>query len=244
MMRRSVVVQQHPNQRRLRWLVSVVSALAILVMGAFLGRHGSLYLYESLLTQNQTLQLAVDGQATELRELRQSQQNQETRADVHKEALDMVRAEFAEQQALISDLEQGVRFYRNLMAPGEQSDGLSVRSIDLVPGSLENQFLFRILVQQNARKHGLLTGTLNIDLIGTENGSTKTYNLASLSAELPAEDIKLRFKYFQAIDGELNIPEGFKPRRMVAFAKATKPKQVEVKNFPWTVQEKITHVGN
>ncbi len=222
-MRHSVVVQQHPNQRR----------------------HGSLVLYESLLADNQGMTVVVEDQAAELLELRQSLQIQQTRADVHREALAMVRGELAEQQALIADLEQGVRFYRSLMASNDQPEGLSVRSIGLIPGSADNRFQFRILVQQNALKHGLLTGTLNVDVIGAEKGSAKTYSLSSLSAELPAKDIKLRFKYFQAIDGEFEIPTGFKPRKMVAYAKAIKPRQLEVrKDFPWVVQEKIIHVGN
>jgi hypothetical protein len=244
-MRRSVVVQQHPHRRRRMLVQAALLVLVALSVGALLGRYGSLGLYESLLAENQSLTEQVVRLEKGIAELRQKIENRETRENVNTSTLSLVRRELAEQQTLISDLEQGVRFYRSLMAPGDQPLGLSVSSIDLVPGSNQDRFQFRILVQQNARKHGLLSGTLRIDVIGSELGEPKTYELADLSAELPSTDIKLRFKYFQAIDGELSLPEGFTPRKMIAFAKASKPKQVEVrKDFPWAVQEKITHVGN
>ena len=52
------------------------------------------------------------------------------------------------------------------------------------------------------------------------------------------KQLKLRFKYFQYIDGELIIPEGFTPERIDIVAKATSPKPVTVdKQYGWIVQK-------
>ena len=130
------------------------------------------------------------------------------------------------------------------MAPGEAEEGLSVRGIDLIEGVESGRYQFRILVQQSARKHELLTGSLRVELQGLRNGEPASHELSSLSAQVPKPDIRLRFKYFQAIDGELDLPVGFVPRKMIAYAKSAKPRKVEVrKEFPWSVQEKLSHVG-
>ncbi len=244
-MQRSVVVQHHPGRRARFVALIAVSAILLFALGAVLGRYGSLGLYERLLGDNQLLRQQLNEQGLALDQSRQSQENQQTRLDVAEQALAMVRRELAEQHAQIDELEQGVRFYRSLMAPGEQPEGLSVRSIELVPLAESRRYRYRLLVQQNARRHSLLTGNLLLEVIGSENGEAKSYQLATLSDQVDSQGIALRFKYFQAIEGELQLPEGFSPAKVVAYAKAKKPKQVEVrKDFPWLVQEKMTHVGS
>ncbi len=241
---RSVVVQRHPHMRR--WLVfaAVLGVIVAAIFGTQMGRYGSIGLFQSLMAENEALRQQNALWQAELNELRQWKTNQQTREEVSGHSLEMVRREMAQQQELIAELEQGVHFYRSLMAPGDQPEGLSVRSINLARALRDDTYLFRILVQQNARKHELLSGVLRVDVIGTENGEPSLHSLASMSSELPSEDIKLRFKYFQAIDGEFTLPRGFVPSKMVAYAKAVKPRQVEVsRDFPWAVQERITHVG-
>jgi hypothetical protein len=99
-------------------------------------------------------------------------------------------------------------------------------------------------VQQSTRKHQLLTGSLNVWVVGELDGKMAKFDLTRLSDDVPNTNIRLRFKYFQAIDGELVLPAGFTPRFVQMSAKSTKPRQSEVsEEFPWPVQEKLSHVG-
>ena len=130
------------------------------------------------------------------------------------------------------------------MAPEEQAEGLTISTFDGVPGTHEGHYQFRILVQQSARRHNLVSGTLKVNLVGTRGGAEEVIELSKLTEDVPSSDIRLRFKYFQAIDGDLDIPEGFIPLRFEVVAKSSKPKKAQVtKTFPWSVQEKLTHVG-
>jgi hypothetical protein len=242
-MRRSVVVQHHPHLRR--WLVLgvSVSAIVLFLAGFFLGGYDSLDRSRALAAENEYLSEQLQLARKQLGELHQWRANTETRGEVEAGALELVRRELAEQQEVITELEQGIRFYKSLMAPGEVVEGLSVRGIDLIPSVEEGRYQFRILVQQSARKHDLLSGTLRVELHGLQDGEQASLELSVLSEQVPKPDIRLRFKYFQAIDGELALPEGV-PRKMIAYAKSSKPRKVEVrKEFPWSVQEKLSHVG-
>ncbi len=240
---RSIVIQDDPSQRRRRWIRLTLAGLGLLLAGLLLGGYGNLYLGLESAWENRSLREQIVAQARQLESLRQWKSDAETGREIDRAALELVRQELAEQQEAIAELEKGVHFYRSLMAPGEQSEGLSVHSIDLKPGQDDDSYQFRILVQQSARKHNLLTGTLQILVHGDEDGQEKAYNLSELSEQVPDPEIRLRFKYFQAIDGELALPAGFTPRTVSAAARSSKPRRVTVeKEFPWSVQEKISDV--
>jgi hypothetical protein len=243
-MRRSVVTQQHPLLRRWLGIGMAVLAVLLLLAGFFVGGYKGLSWSRSVSAENERLRTQLQLAHKQLEELRQFRTNRETRDEIEGGALAMVRQTLAEQQGIIAELEQGIGFYKSLMAPGELEEGLSVRGIDLMPGAEVGRYQFRILVQQNARKHELLQGTLRVELVGMRNGEQTSLELSGLSEQVPKPDIRLRFKYFQAIDGEMELPEGFVPRKMIAYAKSSKPRKVEVrKELPWSVQEKLTHVG-
>ncbi len=240
---RSIVIQDDPRSRRRRRVRLALAALGLFLAGVLTGGYGNLYLGMESAWENRGLREQVVAQARQLESLRQWKSDAQTGREIDLAALELVREELAEQQEAIAELEKGVHFYRSLMAPGEQAEGLSVHSIDLKPGQEDDNYQFRILVQQSARKHNLLTGSLEILVHGEEDGQQKAYNLSELSEQVPDPEIRLRFKYFQAIDGELALPAGFTPDTVSAEAKSSKPKRVRVeKEFPWSVQEKISDV--
>ena len=244
MMSRSVVVQHDPVRQRRRKLLRGVIVVAVFLVGIVGGGSSSYGLYWSVSEENWTLREHLVVQARQLEELRQWQVNNQTRREVDSAALEMVRKELAAQQEMIAELERGIRFYKSLMAPGELAEGLNIRSIDLIADEPAGRFKFRVLVQQSARKHELMTGILKVSVVGEKAGEPAEFDLSDLSLQVPHADIRLRFKYFQAIDGELELPEGFTPQFLRVSAKSTKPRRSEVsEEFPWSVQEKLSHVG-
>jgi hypothetical protein len=149
-----------------------------------------------------------------------------------------------QQQQEIADLDQGIRFYRSLMTPAELEQGLGIRGVDVIASSDGVRLQFRVIVQQRARKHENLEGSLRVELHGTLDEEEQVLELSQLSRQVPNADIRLRFKYFQTIDGELVLPEGFRPDRWRLLATARKPRAMEViEEFPWQLQERQSHVG-
>ncbi|MEP5766165.1 MAG: DUF6776 family protein [Halieaceae bacterium] len=244
MMSRSVVVQQDPRAHRRRQLLLGLACLGLFLVGIAIGGSGSLFLGIESAVENRRLREDIVSQAQQLDALRQWKIDNITRSEIDEAALELVRQQLAIQQETITELEKGVRFYKSLMAPDEIAEGLSVRSIDIKPNPDSSKYQFRILVQQSARKHALLTGTLKVSVYGQQDGAEKSYNLSDLSEQVPSDDIRLRFKYFQAIDGELELPAGFSPQLVKASARSVKPRRASFeKEFTWSVQEKISHVG-
>jgi hypothetical protein len=243
MMTRSVVIQEDPRRRRRLRVMMGLAAVLLFVAGFTAGSWGGLPLGLESAMENRQLRERVLVMAKELESLRQWKAENETRREIDRTALELVRQELATQQETIAELEKGIHFYRSLMAPDSEADGLSVRSIDIAPGA-NGKHPFRILVQQSARKHDLLTGTLQVVVNGTLDGEAASYDLSDISDQVPNPDIRLRFKYFQAIDGLLELPAGFTPDSLSVSARSVTPrKSVVNKEIPWAVQEEISHVG-
>lgn len=167
-----------------------------------------------------------------------------TRFDVDRAALEMVRSEIAEQKETILDLEESLQFFRSLMAPAGKAPGLTLRPVELLPMEPPGRFAFRVVVQQEARKHELLKGMLNVEILGEQGDEKVSYPLVELSESIGAGEIALRFRYFQAVEGDLYLPEGFKPEEVRVEARTTGSRKLEAaEQFPWQLMEKFTHAG-
>lgn len=229
---------------RQRLLLAVLISLGFVVAAFYIGERAAYSgmglnpeLYRAMKTQLPELKAQLV--AAEARLEVQSTQNQ-----MGQQALEMVRRDLADQKEQIASLEEGLQFYRSLMAPGEIAQGLSLRPLELVALDSPGYYSYRIVAQQEARKHSQLKGELSVEVIGVLAGQQVSYSLAELSSDIEGSEIALRFRYFQSIDGELSLPEGFEPRSVSLVATATAPRKMEVREqYPWQVTEKFTHVG-
>jgi len=65
-----------------------------------------------------------------------------------------------------------------------------------------------------------------------------------LSEDFPDGSAALQFRYFQAVEGELVLPEGFKPSEILLSVSIDKPRKTEVSEvYPWELQERFINVG-
>ena len=84
-------------------------------------------------------------------------------------------------------------------------------------GTTQSEFAYASLNQQNKTKN-TLKGNLNVTLIGSENGKAKKYSIESMLSDKKQKALTFSFKYFQVIDGEIKLPEGFQPEQVSVHA--------------------------
>jgi hypothetical protein len=241
-------IHRSPSSRRrrglLRLLLSVAGLMVMFAAGYWLGE-------QSLYRQNgfdRSQYLAMKSELIRAREtidtLEADLDVVQTRYAVDRQALEMVRRDIASQKEQIANLEEGIGFYRGLMAPGEIAQGLSLRRPELIPQEEPATYAFRIIAQQDAQKHQLLKGELSAEVFGQLFNQQVSYPLAQLSEDLENNVVALRFRYFQSVEGVLTLPEGFEPQGISIVATVSSPHKSEAsERFVWQVQEKFTHVG-
>ncbi|NHO68189.1 hypothetical protein G8770_21780 [Aestuariicella hydrocarbonica] len=170
--------------------------------------------------------------------LRQEVANLKLGAKVDRQASEGVRNEVISLKSEIATLQEDISFYRGLMAPTGNERGLTIGSLNVISTGAPRQYEYKLVVQQLATRHTLLNGSLQFTIVGRQGEQMVALPLMDVSDNVDDENIKLRFKYFQTLEGRINLPESFEPERIELIAKSTGKQAVEVeKHFGWLVQE-------
>jgi hypothetical protein len=74
-------------------------------------------------------------------------------------------------------------------------------------------FSYRITLLQRAQHHVELQGTITLSVRGKRKGKAETLSGKYLGP-VGIDRVPLRFLYFQILEGELQIPEGFEPEQI------------------------------
>ncbi|MCW8196222.1 hypothetical protein F6455_15620 [Proteobacteria bacterium 005FR1] len=235
---RLMVVPYRPYARLLTW---AGFALAVVLMAAasyFLGNHHGIGLQKAAIAERDQLRLDLQRRNAELESLSQEVANLKLASEVDKASSEGVRSEVITLKSQIAALEEDITFYRGLMAPTDNRRGLTIGSLDVIASGAPRRYDFKIVVQQLATNHQVLNGLLQVNVIGHEGGLTRSIPLKDLSPQIEDESIKLRFKYFQNIVGQIELPEGFEPERIELTASSSGRDGVSVeKKFGWLVHE-------
>ncbi len=129
---------------------------------------------------------------------------------VEREAHSKMQQMFAQQHQKEKELQRELAFYRSIMAPEHQADGVAIHGLEMTPSLLNNQYRLKlILTQLQKRKQGL-KGRVELSFVGLKQGEVTTIPLSALV------DGKLNFsfRYFQVLDTELILPEDFELSRV------------------------------
>lgn len=235
---RMVVVPYRPFYRLILAVVLIVLTTAGIWGSYQYGHHKGTAVQEQALQERDRLQQEYAESAGELETLRQQLANVTLGAEVDRKASETVRQEVISLKSQITELQEDISFYRGLMAPSGNKRGLTIGSLDVVSTGTPRRYSYKLVMQQLAENHVLLSGHLNFKIIGSLGDMRVAYPLKELSEQVGVEKIKLRFKYFQNIQGELVLPEGFEPDSIELVAKSVGRNATTVeKRFGWLVQE-------
>lgn len=235
---RMVVVPYRPYARLTLVVAVVVLVLLTGVSSYFIGKYRGTSEEAGLLAERDSLRQELAQKAAEAEELSQQVANLRLASEVDRASNEDVRNQVIELKEKIANLEQDIAFYRNLMAPNENQRGLTIGSVDVISTGIPRRYNFKVVVQQFAINHQVLNGSLNITIVGYDGEEARRIPLKDLSDQVDEEDIKLRFRYFQNIEGQLQLPEGFEPERIELVAKSTGQNGTTVeKKFGWLTQE-------
>lgn len=226
-----LVVRLH-DPRRFRVLVGVVVALAaLLAFGLFqLGYRSGEASSVSSDQRRQSLRAEVVRLSAENEQLRAEVAKVRTSLDVDREAHLLLQESLATSEGRVAELSEELEFYRRILAPQEGQTGLRVQTFVVMAGELENSYRLRLLLVQNPQRSGRAQGTVQVLLHGMLNGAETSLRLDQLAAEPQAYE----FLYFQDVDVEVILPEGFAPDLAeIELRGGPRNALVVATSFPW-----------
>jgi hypothetical protein len=139
----------------------------------------------------------------------------------------------------LSSLEQDLAFYKSVISEQTGDTGLTISKWSLVATTQPNRYRYQLAMRQkDADGDTYLTGHVNVELVGAQDGQTAVYSLNALSGQQESTDTKLRFKYFQNVEGEFTLPENFLPDhvRIIGVESSPIEKMID-QDFSWLSQE-------
>ncbi|HAA97932.1 MAG TPA: hypothetical protein DCL39_05745, partial [Alteromonas macleodii] len=99
-------------------------------------------------------------------------------------------------------------FYERVVAPEKTDEGFAIEGVEVFKLS-DNTYQLRLVLLQSKQQKAVINGSLDIAVVGQRNGEVIT--LKSGESSLLAEDIKYRFRFFQAVNVTLTIEEDINP---------------------------------
>jgi hypothetical protein len=202
-----------PGQRRYLWWLWL-----ILLGGAFAGgwyAHIE-YVVMAQTTVDNELVAQLDGQRREIAALKQEreqmgQQLVELRrsSQIDKETMEKIKVEVKQYQDERRKLEEELTLVRGLVASGKKS-GLLIRDLRLEKGEGRRAFRYHFTVAQVVEDQQEINGVIALNLEGKRDGKAQTLPLKEVTAD-KRDSLKMRFRHFQDLDGELVLPKGFEP---------------------------------
>lgn len=233
-----VVVPYRPGRRFLLVSLLVLGVGASAAGGFMYGYTNMLRIQQSGQATQQELSEQLIARETENSDLRRQVAILDRSSVMDQRATEEVQSTIRGLRDRVAQLEQDVVYYRQVVSEETEDTGLIISQLDIDATREANRYRYKLVLrQQDADGDTFLTGHVNINLVGSQGEEQQIFSLRDLSAEQDQLDIRLRFKYFQNIEGELVLPENFVPDRLQIAAVSVEPVEKSInQNFSWVVE--------
>lgn len=210
---------EHPHPRaHLALLVGLALCLLFGIWGAWTVARGS-----------------SAGDPADLREqieaLRQEVATLSRSDQVSREANRDLQLMLAERDEEVSALRADVAFYERLVGSTSQRRGLTVHGLRLQSQG-GGAWHFTATLTQTLNRAAVSSGTLTVQIEGSRDDTLERLGWDDLRQSEDAPGVDYSFKYFQQVEGDLLVPEDFKPLRVIVRLAPPRGPAVE-ESFTW-----------
>ena len=122
----------------------------------------------------------------------------------------------AERDEEIASLRADIAFYERFVGATAQRHGLAVHELKLEPQRDPQLWHFVATLTQNLNRGAVNHGRLLLSVEASNGGRMQRLGWGELRQQQNAPGIEYSFKYFQQVEGDLVLPAGVKPVRVIA----------------------------
>ena len=170
-------------------------------------------------------------QATRIAGLEQRVATLSRSDQISREANRDLQSTLAERDEEIASLRADVGFYERFVGATGQRHGLAVHDLKLQAQDAQ-VWKFTATLTQNLNRGAVNSGRLTVAVEGSVGGRMQKADWATLRQQADAAGLAYSFKYFQQVEGDLLLPTGMKPVRVVVRLQPAGGSAVE-QSFTW-----------
>ncbi|MBX3694274.1 MAG: hypothetical protein KF790_03795 [Steroidobacteraceae bacterium] len=209
-----VVVRSYAPSPR-RWLLAALVLLGIFALYVVYeyGRFDGGYDRLTVSQRNAEHEVEVGRLEKQNRELRARLAEFESAEVGHSQERAEVAKTIGDLQAQVAKQAQELAFYEGIVVQGGATPEVKIQQLRIAATDDPQTFRLRITLVQPVRPDRNVTGTVTARVEGEREGGQLTLELATLTGGKLSE-IPYSFRYFENIDPEITLPEGFSPARV------------------------------
>jgi hypothetical protein len=220
---RLVVRYQAPWQHR-----------AWIVLAVFRGRFDGGYNVWAAVQERRELQAQIESLNRDMAALRANVVGAETARQVDSKSYNDVERSLVALQAQVQQQNEELAFYRGIVAPEDGVGSLRVQRLEVFNGAATSHFQLRLVLMQSMRQERTATGGVKIEVVGSQGDQPARLSLTDLGVNARDGELAFSFKYFQKLDTEVTLPEGFQPTSIEVVVRAPHQGPLQ-QSFPWQV---------
>lgn len=215
-------------------------ALVLAVAGAYLcfelGRYQAGY---SLLDHDRDvkrLRKTVAGQQADLEDAQRQLAVLTTSRRVDRETYARVEASLSELESRVQAQEEELEFYRGIVSPATAEAGLRVQSLQVRPGSSERRYVLQMVLMQSIVHNQRVEGVVTLKVLGTREGKQTELALRDVAVDDDTTELAYAFRYFEALEQDLELPKGFSPQTLQVEISPSSPRgDPTTQEFQWSM---------
>lgn len=213
-----LVVTAHDPGAARRWgLVIGILWLASVLAAWFISAQYSAPRMVDLRARIGELQRELDRRTREATELRDRLAIAERAEQVSRTAGELLQQTLGEREEELAAARLNLAFYERLVGSGAERRSLTVHDLRFRPIGDSAGWAFQLTLTQNLQKGALVRGRVDLAVEGVRDGRIERLDWATL-AQSAAPPLAFGFKYFQALEGSIVLPQGFTPNRVTVTA--------------------------
>jgi hypothetical protein len=119
-----------------------------------------------------------------------------------------------ELQAEVARQSQQLEFLRGVVGRAGPAAEVTIRQVRVIASAAPGRYRLRIALAQPGRPDRTVAGSVRVGVEGQRGGRTVRLDLREVTAQRVAQ-LPYRFQYFENIEVEIVLPNGFSPERVV-----------------------------
>jgi len=229
-----LIIKSHQPGKRVAVFIAVLFVVVGVGVGMYwLGQKEAGYHNDVLATEHAKLLQHMTGLQETNEALRNKNAELTQSVVIDKEAYTDVDSSLRRLQNEILELKEQITFYRGIVSPAKTATGLNVTRFLISKVGNNNAYHFKLVLTQVKPNNPLIRGNAKILINGVQHGEPKQLDVLTLSGETKLE-LKLGFKYFQTLEGNIVLPDGFIPSSVLVDLRPKGKGQRPIKQtFNW-----------
>ncbi|SEQ41542.1 hypothetical protein SAMN05421693_1306 [Ectothiorhodospira magna] len=238
MVRRRVRVGHYQVRYRHPWRGPVLTGVGLIVLVlavvmAYRVGHGQGLMQED--NPQAVKAIAGSSMATDpvYRQLRQRVAVLERTLIIEREASEQVRSTLHDMEQRIHQLTEELDFYRAIIAPEDLERGLHIHRVRVRPDPVRSgEYLYHVVLTQ-VQGARMAEGVLRLSLKGHQDGQPVRHDHGAIFPD-ETGGRPFSFRYFQALEGRLVLPEALLPEQLIVQADPAGGLRSTERSLPWS----------